>query len=128
RDLRPYLYITQEQAGALRLTAGDLSPKGADVLKMLRSGSKGKRRHGESEASDLSQGEAASVLRHLSEDMERAEALGGADKPPIASLLHLCTARQELLTDLVALFKRIPPGRLPPGVVPALENRLKEEH
>ena len=128
RDLRPYLYITREQTGALQLLPGDLSPKAGDVLRTLRSEAKAHRLQGESDAAELSQGESASIFRHLSGDIDRAEVLSSADEPPIASILHLTSARPELSTDLVALFRRIPPTRLPLGMVPALENRLKNSH
>lgn len=127
-DLRPYFYITREQTGPLPIVRGELSEKATNLLRMLRSDAKSYRAKAEAEAAELSPAEAAAVFRHLSEDVERAEVLSSSGEPPLDSVFSLVDTRGELATELAPLFRGIPPARLPVGVVPAVETRLKESH
>lgn len=111
-NLGPYFYVARDKIGAIRSTALRLSEEARRVLALYLSASAAERTSANTRAADLSNEDAATLLKALAERSGRSEDLG-QDGSPLKAIVELVKAKHSVASEAIAFLESLNPKRIP---------------
>ncbi len=111
-NLSPYFYVARDKLGVLRGAALRLSEEATKVLRMLLSSSAAERLGGNNQAPNLSNEDAATLMKALAERCGRSEDLG-QENSPLRAMLDLAKAKAAVAVEVLAFVESLNVKRIP---------------
>ncbi|MGG6229353.1 KAP family P-loop NTPase fold protein [Tenacibaculum sp. SDUM215027] len=122
-DLIPYFFFSRDNLRAQPIQAQRLSPQAQEIFMLLVSGSKAKLSKGIQEMIKLGQGDSANILSAISDKIRSSDT-----KSIINNLLttqcKICEVKTELISEYFEFLQRLPEGKIPIQLVPALKGLI----
>ncbi|GAB3753046.1 KAP family P-loop NTPase fold protein [Spirosoma pomorum] len=124
-DLASYFYYSQDKLSVVGAASQRMSPEAQEFYQSVKSPSDLKRKRALERATSLSQADAAAVFEALANDVRRDEKANYGDSI-LKKLVEFCSARKDLVSQLVQLLNSLPEGKLNIAMRPALQELARE--
>lgn len=124
-NLSAYFYYSQDKLSVVGTTSQRMSPEAQEFYQGVKSSSDVKRNKALSQANTLSQADAAAVFEALGNDVRREEKAVYSSSV-LKKLVEFCSARIDLVSQLVQLLNSLPDGKLNIAMRPALQELAKK--